>query len=1122
MSVKWECVRERAIINNLYIYESKPINNDMNNKLIASLFIKQIQKHTNVVQASRTFTSAATRVTTSRENITEVSASTAWENNNYEKHMHIKSNTFSDKRFFTAIAGNDNSGFNVDKYEEKLKQLQEKGTPPETIAHFLLSKDVRNITRLGLWQTPNIIGNSYYIQTVENLLNKYWDTNDINHILLAQRLAYVITNENVNNDRHGAIITSSQEFDPIIYDRIIDFYFTTGNVHESRNLFQKLIEKDNGINLNLDRVFQYQNGINNLNNLFKDLKATEQEEGSVNEPSKIMQITVVNDEKLINETVHSFMVGINICETKDEIQQLFLSTMELVKKIENHGALSSENAIACFYMTKHAINLLGEDIDMIEIYDLYLYFLSSFYYHHNSSLLSVAADGGGENPPHDGTSNSLNINQMVNDVNNKPNKKVMQDIFKKLEVCVKKSLDEMEKSSNKKEFLARRNALLDANKKKSRKSLLSRLLDITKGDLDRSNNMSNITIKADIPAKNNVLNEDIFIVLSQNAPYFVSATLQELEARGLQPNKTTVQHMLNLLHTMYLHEKQHIAMNKTGSIINTDISALRKEFHKDYDNFVDDNRKEFVSSFLEKIERYSLSEEFNKEEYTFNSGKLVSQKVQELLHEFCKQIPGVACKSRGFNLENAEKTVKYCHSRKEELLEFLWNEHAETLIQSIWNKNMAKNADIVEKFFPQYKILEEEVVEKEEVENDDILEIEEVSAEVIEEEIIMTASSISKNNDKYAMYKTLANEIYTKLKFMTPHDRHVELSKMCYIRARLIENEARQNDLDAKKADIAAKKAALINKKAGKTMELKKPRMTYFKNCSLQTKRSKYYDLIVDDLLSIKTLDDRSKAEKLQNIENINDYIRSRIRFKMKWTKIDNYAIEYHYLFRTVQRLEHAIVGFKERDSTWNPLEIRIIPHKRLNYAVAMNELSSLENSMSIDEFYFKNLNLLVNAIDELGITEDDGSLVTAKGNIEEKEAIKETISKLQNLIHPQTDHGKLVAEKRKEVEKYQTYFLSKSDDDQNEINYDTNIDFEAFLDLHNAKSKKGYLSNEAPTDWKCKACGTNNKWYRVYCITKKCGLSRKGLKRRSINRNHVETSSNKHNTKSKNKNIKI
>ena len=71
---------------------------------------------------------------------------------------------------------------------------------------------------------------------------------------------------------------------------------------------------------------------------------------------------------------------------------------------------------------------------------------------------------------------------MVNDVNNKPNKKVMQDIFKKLEVCVKKSLDEMEKSSNKKEFLARRNALLDANKKKSRKSLLSRLLDITKGD----------------------------------------------------------------------------------------------------------------------------------------------------------------------------------------------------------------------------------------------------------------------------------------------------------------------------------------------------------------------------------------------------------------------------------------------------------------------------------------------------------------------------------------------------------------------------------------------------------------------------------------------------------------
>ena len=33
---------------------------------------------------------------------------------------------------------------------------------------------------------------------------------------------------------------------------------------------------------------------------------------------------------------------------------------------------------------------------------------------------------------------------------------------------------------------------------------------------------------------------------------------------------------------------------------------------------------------------------------------------------------------------------------------------------------------------------------------------------------------------------------------------------------------------------------------------------------------------------------------------------------------------------------------------------------------------------------------------------------------------------------------------------------------------------------------------------WKCKACGTNNKWYRVYCITKMWSFS-KGLKRRSI-----------------------
>ena len=61
----------------------------MNNKLITSLFTKQIKNITNGVQASRTFTSAATRVTTPREDITEVSqhasASTAWEKSCYNK-----------------------------------------------------------------------------------------------------------------------------------------------------------------------------------------------------------------------------------------------------------------------------------------------------------------------------------------------------------------------------------------------------------------------------------------------------------------------------------------------------------------------------------------------------------------------------------------------------------------------------------------------------------------------------------------------------------------------------------------------------------------------------------------------------------------------------------------------------------------------------------------------------------------------------------------------------------------------------------------------------------------------------------------------------------------------------
>ena len=88
-----ESVRERERSYQYYVYplikHFTTFYNNMNNKLITSLFTKQIKNITNGVQASRTFTSAATRVTTPREDITEVSqhasASTAWEKSCYNK-----------------------------------------------------------------------------------------------------------------------------------------------------------------------------------------------------------------------------------------------------------------------------------------------------------------------------------------------------------------------------------------------------------------------------------------------------------------------------------------------------------------------------------------------------------------------------------------------------------------------------------------------------------------------------------------------------------------------------------------------------------------------------------------------------------------------------------------------------------------------------------------------------------------------------------------------------------------------------------------------------------------------------------------------------------------------------
>ena len=62
----------------------------------------------------------------------------------------------------------------------------------------------------------------------------------------------------------------------------------------------------------------------------------------------------------------------------------------------------------------------------------------------------------------------------------------------------------------------------------------------------------------------------------------------------------------------------------------------------------------------------------------FFHDKRLPQDVQNIIHNFSDQIDGVDSQSVGFKLENAEKTIKYCGERRDEILEFLWNGHGET------------------------------------------------------------------------------------------------------------------------------------------------------------------------------------------------------------------------------------------------------------------------------------------------------------------------------------------------------------------------------------------------------------------------------------------------------------
>ena len=122
-----------------------------------------------------------------------------------------------------------------------------------------------------------------------------------------------------------------------------------------------------------------------------------------------------------------------------------------------------------------------------------------------------------------------------------------------------------------------------------------------------------------------------------------------------------------------------------------DLKELRYEFQEKYEHTLAENTRKSFTSILEQIEKRLLSKE-GKEEIEFFHDKRLPQDVQNIIHNFCDQIDGVDSQSVGFKLENAEKTIKYCGERRDEILEFLWNGHVEKLVSSLWGKNMSHHS----------------------------------------------------------------------------------------------------------------------------------------------------------------------------------------------------------------------------------------------------------------------------------------------------------------------------------------------------------------------------------------------------------------------------------------------
>ena len=86
----------------------------------------------------------------------------------------------------------------------------------------------------------------------------------------------------------------------------------------------------------------------------------------------------LGQDQLLQETIHSFMLGVSACETKDEIQQMFLSTAELLKKLKTMS-LKLYGRNACFLMEVSA-RLVKKSITLKFTIFTCIFVLVLFYY----------------------------------------------------------------------------------------------------------------------------------------------------------------------------------------------------------------------------------------------------------------------------------------------------------------------------------------------------------------------------------------------------------------------------------------------------------------------------------------------------------------------------------------------------------------------------------------------------------------------------------------------------------------------------------------------------------------------------------------------------------------------